>query len=139
MLPVGADILDASERAETETSEVDTSHLSVQGAVFVTDQPAEVVNAPSVDHLTLAEVGAQLGQAPQDVVVDEIDTDFDLAEVGAILGSLDDIGNEIVESTSAPNVASVDFDLAEPGAEMNQRPAEPEPAAPDTSHLKIDQ
>ena len=90
LLPPGADVLAPHERPETTAIQVDTSHLSVQGAVFHTDEPEPASAVPNVDHLTLAELGAQLGleDISADVVVAEIDADFELAEVGEILAQL---------------------------------------------------
>lgn len=88
-LPVGADILSASERTEFVPADIDTDHLKVAGAVFVTDSDEPVSPGPSVDHLSLAEPGATLGQAEADEEFLEIDADFDLADVGADMGSPD--------------------------------------------------
>jgi len=91
VLPPGADVLAPHERPTSPAIQVDTSHLSIQGAVFNTDEPEAVTAAPNVDHLTLAESGAQLGMQDMsaDVLVAEIDVDFELAEVGEILAQLD--------------------------------------------------
>jgi hypothetical protein len=91
VLPPGADVLAPHERPTAPAIEVDTSHLSVQGAVFNTDEPEPAPAVPNVDHLTLAELGAQLGikDISADVVVAEIDADFELAEVGEILAQLE--------------------------------------------------
>ncbi len=91
VLPPGADVLAPHERPAAPPVEVDTSHLSVQGAVFHVDEPQVEPAAPNVDHLTLAELGAQLGMEDidRDVVVAEIDADFELAQVGEILADLD--------------------------------------------------
>ena len=88
-LPAGTDILREDEKAQVEVVDVDTSHLSVQGAVFITDEPAEEIEAPNVDHLTLAEPGVALGEQQH---VDDaeviLDVDFDLADVGADIGPM---------------------------------------------------
>ena len=91
VLPPGADVLAPHERTVPPPVEVDTSHLSVQGAVFHVDEPQVEPAAPEVDHLTLAELGAQLGieDISRDVVVAEINADFELAQVGEILADLD--------------------------------------------------
>ncbi|MCR9259150.1 MAG: hypothetical protein NXH95_05480 [Pseudomonadaceae bacterium] len=91
VLPPGADVLAPHERPTAPEIDVDTSHLSVQGAVFNTDEPEPQPAVPDVDHLTLAELGAQLGikDISADVVVAEIDADFELAGVGEILAQLE--------------------------------------------------
>ena len=48
-------------------------------------EPDEEIAGPNVDHLTLAEAGAQIGAIVEDVVVEEIYVVFDLAEPGAIM------------------------------------------------------
>jgi hypothetical protein len=132
VLPPGADVLTDQERQPEAVADVDTSHLALQGAVFVTDEPEEVTAGPNVDHLSLAELGAQLGVPRDSVVTQEIDVDFDLAEVGAILGELEKNEPPVIDP------ASVDFELSEPGADIGTREAKPAPPPPDTSHLKLD-
>ncbi len=133
LTPAGTAVLTEDERPEVETVEVETDHLKVQSAVFITDEPEESVPVPNVDHLTLAELGAQLGHTQaQEAVLQEIDVEFDLAEVGAVLGSLD-------ESREMPPLPAPDFELAEPGAELDTREKAPPPSAPDTSHLKVNE
>jgi hypothetical protein len=134
VLPVGADVLKEDERRLVEDADIDTSHLSVQGAVFNVDQPVEDIQGPNVDHITLAEVGAQIGTSDaEDIVVAELNLDFTVAEVGAIIGEL-----EGEAKTPPVDVDSLDFDVAEPGAQMDTRKKEPPPPAPDTSHLSVD-
>ena len=132
VLPAGADALTDQERQPETVADVDTSHLAVQGAVFVTDEPEEAIAGPNIDHLSLAELGAELGVSRDSVVTQEIDVDFDLAEVGVILGEL--------EKNEPPAIdpADVDFELSEPGADIGTRDAKPTPPPPDTSHLKLD-
>lgn len=69
IMPPGSDILAPDERKAAPNTDVDTSHLSLQGAVFDPDPEAgpSAPPAPNVDHLTLAEVGeiiANLEQPP---------------------------------------------------------------------------
>ncbi len=134
VLPVGADMLAADERRQIPNADIDTSHLSVQGAVFSVDEPTEEIAGPNVDHISLAELGAQIGDAnPHEVVVEEVNVDFSLAEAGAIIGEVD------AESPPpAVDMDTVDFDLADPGADMDTREKAPPPPPPDTSHLKVD-
>ena len=132
VLPVGSNVLTDAERPELQDTDVDTSHLSVQGAVFTIDDAAPEVAAPNVDHLSMAELGAQIGEPHEEVQVD-IDVDFDVAELGADMG-------EITRDTDAPlDVDAVDFDLAETGADIDTRKKAEPPPAPDTSHLSLDE
>ncbi len=132
VLPVGADVLTDAERPDVPDAEVDTSHLSVQGAVFTTDEPEPEVETPNVDHLSVAEPGAQIGEPQEEVHVD-IDADFDVAELGSDMG-------EIARKKDAPiDVDAVDFDVAETGADMDTREKDKPPPAPDTSHLSLDE
>jgi len=132
LLPLGTDVLTEAERTQPVESDIDTSHLSVQGATFVVDELQEPIGVPDVDHLTLAELGARLGVDTAEVVVAEIDVTFTLAEVGAIIGKLD-----ADPVTRAVDVDAVDFELAELGADLGTRDEDPSPAPPDTSHLKL--
>lgn len=108
VMPVGADLVSREERGP--------------------EAPAAM---PDVDHLTLAELGAQLGQGTAEVVVAEITVEFDLAEVGAIIGEVDRALPELA-------VPDVDFELAEPGARMSDAAQPPPAEPPDTSHLSLD-
>ncbi len=134
ILPPGADLLDASERKQDVEADIDTSHLSVQGAVFVVENTLEPHAVPNVDHITLAELGERLGgETQQDAVVVEVNVDFSLAEVGAILGQLN--------QTPPPKIDldAVDFEIAEPGAQLLDQPPRKTPPPPDTSHLTVEE
>ena len=112
-LPVGSDMLSDKERTTVESQDIDTEHLSVQGAVFVTDEPQAQIDGPNVDHITLAELGALLGTPQEEIEIQEIDVSFDLAEVGALLREAD----EAIQA--APVLANVDFEIAEVGVDMD--------------------
>ena len=135
VLPAGAEMLTSEERPEVVAVDVDTSHLSVQSAVFAVDEPVQADSGPNVDHISMAELGTQIGASSDsllaETVIAEIDADFDLAEVGAILGEL-----ERTEPMVEP--PEPDFDLAEPGADLDTTTRAAPPPPPDTSHLKID-
>ena len=131
VMPVGSDVLTDAERPDAPMAEVDTSHLSVQGAVFVTDEPEAEVDAPNVDHLSVAEPGTVLGEPTEEITV-EIDADFDLADVGT------DMGEMVRESAAPIDVDAVDFEVADAGADLDTKSKQAPPAAPDTSHLKLD-
>ena len=131
-MPVGSDLLAEGERAKVETQEIDTDHLSVQGAVFTTDEPQAPTEMPNVDHISIAELGAMLGNAEGDAPVDEIDVSFDLAEVGALLKEAD------AAVQADPDLMSVDFEVAEVGADIGTQDSAVPPPAPDTSHIQLE-
>lgn len=108
VLPTGSDLLTDAERPAHPSADIDTGHLS------------------------LADPGTVLGDATE-IVVAEISAEFDLAEVGAILSTLDD--------AAAPNPVDVDalnFEVADRGADLGGKPKPPPPPAPDTSHITLD-
>ncbi|MEM7077385.1 MAG: hypothetical protein AAF513_02040 [Pseudomonadota bacterium] len=133
VLPVGTDVLKPDEREVIEPADIDTSQLKVQGAVFdASVEETQGPTGPDVGHLSLAELGALLGTPAEEIVVAEIDVEFDLAEVGAILG---ETGIEV----EVPEVPEVDFDLAPPGVTLVTSTAPPAPPAPDTSHITLEE
>ena len=131
-MPVGSDLLAEGERAQVESQDIDTDHLSVQGAVFTTDEPEEAVDSPNVDHISLAELGSMLGNPADEMLVEEIDVSFDLAEVGALLKEAD------AAVQADPDLADVNFEVAEVGADMGVQDKTPPPPAPDTSHIELE-
>jgi hypothetical protein len=131
VLPAGADVLTEAERENVTGADIDTSHLSVQGATFTVAEPESEIDAPNVDHITVAEPGADLGVENEEIIV-EIDADFDLAEVGATLKEAD------AEAEPAVDVAKIDFDVAEPGADIGTDTEGTPPPAPDTSHISLE-
>ncbi len=110
VLPVGADLLTDAERPAPVDAQVATDHLSLaqpnEGRADSSAAAAPAAEVPSVDHLTLAELGARLGtEQAREVVVAEIHADFDLAEVGAVLGAL-----EAAEPPPAPDTSHLSLD-----------------------------
>lgn len=107
--PPGADLLARTERAAVPSAKVDTSHL------------------------TLAEPGAVIGagdaaEAPPVT----LDIDYDLAEPGALLIEPRE------RAAPVPARDAPDLSLAEPGARVGPASDHTPPAAPDTSHLSLD-
>ena len=131
-MPVGSDLLAKGERSAVEARDIDTDHLSVQGAVFTTDEPEEVSDSPNVDHISLAELGAILGNPATDAPIEEIDVSFDLAEVGALLKEADAAVHVDAD------LVDVNFEVAEVGADMGVQDTAPPPPAPDTSHIELE-
>ena len=139
VLPPGSAVLNDDERQDFTPVDVNTDHLSVAGASFAIDGDDPNLpepEVPNVDHLSVAELGALIGQEQNsdDLMVAEIEVDFDLAEVGAIIGQVD----ATLDDATLAAVPEGDFDLAEPGSTLSQKPAAASPAAPDTSHLSVD-
>ena len=140
LLPVGADLLDASERPEVVEVDVDTSHITV-GSVFdlptqTEDESSDNKTVPDVGHLTLADVGTDLlevSRSGTEIVELEIDVDFSLAEVGSLL-------QEFSSESNDPVIPDVDFELAEPGSDLGATGATTKdnaPPPPYTSHLNL--
>lgn len=107
LLPPGSDVLRDDERTKVEPVDVNTSHLQVQGAVFsVADPPASEAAAPDVGHLSLAEVG-------------------------------EDLGPDAAPDTAPLDLSKLNFEVADVGVDMDQRPRQAPPPAPDTNHLDL--
>jgi hypothetical protein len=132
VLPHGSDLLRDDERKQVDTPEIATDHLSVQGSVLITDEPEDIIDVPDVDHISLAELGAMLGNVDGETLLAEIDTDFDLAEVGALLREADLV---IAAELSAPDA---DFSVADVGADLDSMQKAVPPPAPDTSHIELE-
>ena len=90
LLPVGSDVLSSDERPLVAAVEIDTSHLKVQGAQFVGMEESAQEAGPDVSHLSVAELGADLGQLSSffAAAVDPEELDFEVAEVGSDLNQI---------------------------------------------------
>ncbi|MAT84166.1 MAG: hypothetical protein CMQ43_05700 [Gammaproteobacteria bacterium] len=133
LLPAGSDILREDERDGFEAREVDTGSLALEGARFVVDEPAPEAPSPDVSHLSVAEVGVNLGgdgpaQAPVEVQVPA----FDIAEPGV------DLSPRRAAPSPAFDPASVSFEVAPAGADLGQRRAPAAAPVPDVSHLSLE-
>ncbi|MCZ6711899.1 MAG: hypothetical protein O7B25_16155 [Gammaproteobacteria bacterium] len=131
VLPFGADILRSDERRQDGGPSVDTSHLGIEEG-----EPNSVVQPPGVTPVgapdfSLAEVGADLVDHVEPEATVDIDPQFDLAEVGAIIPTVP------VDRTPAVDMSKINFDLAEPGADIGVPRNETEEPVPDTSHLDV--
>lgn len=89
VLPIGSDLLTEAERPRIQGVDVNTDHLTTLDETVGRQEPEVQVEGPSVDHITLAVVGARLSDAESEVVSNEIDVTFDLADVGADLDTRD--------------------------------------------------
>ncbi len=85
LLPVGSDVLSSAERPVIAAAEIDTSHLKVQGAQFGAAEESVQEAGPDVSHLSVAEVGADLGPASgaPAPAIDPDELDFEVADVGS--------------------------------------------------------
>ena len=132
LMPVGSDVLSASERKSVDTVEVDTSGISMT-SVFDNPEPAPRNDppAPNVSHISVAEVGADiLPDAPEiDVEMPDI-SGLDIAEVGVRLTE------EVIE-IPLPEPDLSEMSIAEAGVRLIEEDTTPPPPAPDTSHLSI--
>lgn len=102
--------------------------LKVQSTWFPPPEgPRPEIQAPD---FPVAEVGARMAD-PKDTPHAEVeDVVFDVAEVGAEL---------LLEKPEmvAVDVGPLDFEVAEVGADLGPAQREPEPEAPDVSHLSL--
>ena len=136
LAPTGSDVLSPEERSPDRAVDIEVGHIELaqQGEGLMDEVLGnEQIAAVDVSHLTLAEAGETLGPAnPQseDPTVPSADSNWELADAGALLGS----PATPVESP----VPDVDFDLAEPGSELSPKKDDTPPAAPATDHLKLE-
>ena len=90
LLPAGSDVLRSDERPAVAAVEIDTSHLKVQGAVFIAAEEPTSEATLDVSHLSVAEVGVDLGQLSEttSAPLDPNELDFEVAEVGSDLNQI---------------------------------------------------
>lgn len=132
LLPAGSDLLAADERTGFEPREVDTGNLRLEGARFAVDEPEPEVPAPDVSHLSVADVGSDLGAgsgsaAPPPVPVPE----YDVAEAGA------DLGSGPRDVAPAVDFGALTFEVAPAGSDLGQARKLAPPEPPDVSHLSL--
>ena len=130
VMPAGSDVLRESERHNEKSRDIDTSHLGLQGAAFSAPDEREEVAGPDVSHLDIAEAGARIGPEKKETEV-QIDVNFDLAEVGS------DVGQASSEIEPV-DLSGIDFDIADPGAQLGVSDSQPPPPAPDVSHITVE-
>ena len=129
-LPVGGDLVSPDEVQTPEPVEVSTDHISM-GNVFEVPEPdtGPAIEVPDVGHLSVADVGADIGEQREAAPAVTVDPSFSLA----------DVGEDLIEA-SAPVTAAVEapeLDIAEPGARMAEEDDTPPPPAPDTSKIEL--
>jgi hypothetical protein len=128
VMPSGSDILRSDERSTFEELEIDLSHLAVlDWAPELRDSLAQEIMAPDY---SVADLGADLA----DRIVREhpgIEADFDLAEPGSLIPNL------AVDNTPVVDVAAIEFDVAEVGADIGDPSDDPGVDSPDVAHLSL--
>ncbi len=97
------------------------------------DEPAPSATEPDETHVPdfdVADVGATMADASEEVPAEVPDANFEVAEVGSDM---------LLEPAVvvAPEI-NVDFDVAEVGADIGDRDDRPPPPAPDVSHIKLE-
>ncbi len=112
---------------------VDTSHFTLAevGSPMADPHTAPLVAVPDTSHLSVADVGSNIGEeiATPDIVVDV--PAWKLANPGASLAPR--------KAAVAPPVDmdAINFDVAPPGARLAEADTKPQPAPPDTSHIRL--
>jgi len=130
LAPVGALLVDPSPPPPAPA--VDTSRFTLASPGATLGTPADVTAAaPDVSHLTIAAPGATLGEPnPEPPPVVPVPA-WKVAQAGAVL------------ARRAPDVAplvdvdALGFEIAPPGALLDEAEREPPPPPPDTSHLRL--
>lgn len=130
LLPVGSDVLRADERARVKPVNVDVSHITLQEKGLQPDDRSPAVQTIQAPDYSVAQVGVDLIDHVE-VPPADMDPQFDLAEVGALIPNLP------VDRTPPVDVDSVNFDVAAVGADMGTPRKAAETAAPDVSHLRV--
>jgi hypothetical protein len=131
----GSDVINPNEYHHAEAVTVDISGLSAEGNFApLEDNSPPPPPAPDTSHLSTAQVGSVLDESEAIMAVDI--PDLDGLNITAMEG-------ELLKEHEKPKVTPVtvdtsSFSVAAPGSDMGQKPDDPPPPAPDTSHLSID-
>ncbi|MCZ6642751.1 MAG: hypothetical protein O7C67_09840 [Gammaproteobacteria bacterium] len=140
VMPAGSDVLTNAERQADPVAEVNTDHLSVDdvGAdLGPSDQPGDAPpSAPEVSHISLAEVGADIQEADETNQPTGIQVPVSDFEIA-------EVGSDVLseEDKQADLTVDIDldgYDLADVGADIGEPDKQTAPPAPDTSHLNLD-
>ncbi|MEQ8858623.1 MAG: hypothetical protein RIC56_08245 [Pseudomonadales bacterium] len=131
LLPPGSDVLQESERVVFEPREVDTGDLKLEGARFAQPAAPAEPQGPDVSHLSVAQVGVDLGPGRDSSAAPVSVPDLEVAAAGTDLASM--------RAPVAPaiDLSQVSFDVAPAGSELGQRKSLAPPPPPDTSHLAL--
>ena len=131
VLPAGSFVLEPDEREPFVPRVIDTSHFALVKmkafAAAEVERERQEIKAPEYEVLP---AGARMSDECATTPVLTPVVEFELAEVGAFLGSE-------IEEMEVALPANPDFDLAEPGALILDAPRRPTPMVPDTSHLSV--
>ena len=133
LAPATGDLVAEDERPQVAPVVVDVSHLSAAppgtGSLEDVLEPLPPPPVPDVSGLSLAEAGADIGPARDEVVAEVVVPDIGIAEAGA----------EIETLASPPPLAvpDVDFGVAAVGADLDPQTRPPPPPPPDVSHIRL--
>lgn len=128
VLPSGSDVLRLDERSTFEELESDLRHLVVLD--WAPEVPVSVTPEIVAPDYSVADLGVDLA----DRIAREhpgIEADFDLAEPGTLIPNL------VVDNTPAVDVAAIQFDIAEVGADIADPTQAADVSSPDVSHLSL--
>jgi hypothetical protein len=133
--PKNAPLLDASERSEPRTVVIDVSHLTLAPLGPWVPPPRADADAapPDTSHLSIAELGVDLGALSIPITTLEItlDVNWTIAARGA------DLAPRKPPSPSPVDLDQINFTIAPRGADLGQIKQPEPPTPPDTSHLRL--
>jgi len=130
LAPVGALMIEP--RPEPVPPTVDLSHLTLASAGERLSAPVAVeAVAPDVSHLSVAAPGTTLAEPSAESAPAVEAPTWKIAQVGSLLA------RRAPEVESPVDVEALGFELAPPGAILDDAEHAPPPPPPDTSHLKL--
>jgi hypothetical protein len=137
LAPAGADVLRPEERREHPVQEVDTSALSLAGTgARLSEAAPSPPPAPDTSHLSMGDVGEDIPTLARPAPPGEPDTSgISLCDAGG------DFSDCAAAAPAAPALDLSAMELAPAGSGLlEERYRKPEAgAAPDTSHLSLDE
>jgi len=132
LLPAGSNLLEPDERPAVEPRAIDTGGLRLEGARFAVEEPEPAAPGPDVSHLSVAEVGSELGAGSGGEAAPQVSApDFDVAELGA------DLGPGPRNVAPAVDFGALVFEVAPAGSDLGETRKLAPPAPPDVSHLRL--
>ncbi len=131
VLPAGSYVLEPDERTPFVPRVIDTSHFALVKmkafAAAEVEREKHEIKSPEFEVLP---VGTRMGDERPPVPVVTPVVEFELAEVGAMIGAE-------IEALDLRLPGLPDFELAETGSLLHDEPRQSQPKPPDTSHLSV--